>query len=229
MNKCIRLPIALVLLIALLAMSTGLVAAKELTYLDIGGPGIDGTQTLSDPTGEGGFMRKIESTGFLDLTSLVKPPADLSGGYTITAYLNLDGEVVPFVRMEYFRGAAGQKSYVHYTGRYNGTSLQPADEWAVMNPDAEIAINALAAENGITLQSAVVAGAGAGSALEAGSRPPASAPVAVSPVASAAKPPAVNMAYPLLALTAFLAVLAAAIWFATRRREAPQAAHTGDD
>ena len=154
MNKAKRSILFLLLVIVLLAIPTWVVFAKELGALTISGPGIKGELTLNDPKA----MMNLEQSGFFDEAVLAKPPTDLNmnTGYTVIAHLNLDGKVVPFVQMVYYPTREGQAGYVHYTGRLDGNSLKPVDEWQLMRPEADKAFRSLMTENNITLQSALV-------------------------------------------------------------------------
>src|SRR5215216_2031189 len=173
MNKAKKSILFLLLVTALLAIPTFVVFAKELGMLTISGPGIKGEVTLNDPKA----MMNLEQSGFFDEATLSKPPENLNleAGYTITAHLNLDGKVVPFVQMVYYPTNEGQAGYLHYIGRLEGETLQPVDEWHLMRLDADKAFRNLMAANNITLQTALVtAPAAAAPAVEV---EPASAPV----------------------------------------------------
>jgi hypothetical protein len=165
MNKTKKSILFLLLVIALLAISTFVVFAKELGMLTITGPGIKGELTLSDPKA----MMDLEQNGFFDEATLSKPPKNLNieAGYTVTAHLNLDGKVVPFVQMVYYPINEGQAGYVHYIGRLDGETLKPVDEWHLMRPDADKAFRNLMATNNISLQSALVTAPAAAPAVEA--------------------------------------------------------------
>src|SRR6266508_5337034 len=154
MNKTKKSILFLLLVIALLAISTFVVFAKELGMLTISGPGIKGDLTLNDPKA----MMNLEQNGFFDDATLSKPPKNLNleAGYTVTAHLNLDGKVVPFVQMVYYPTNEGQAGYVHYTGRLDGETLKSVDEWHLMRLDADKAFRNLMTANNITLQSALV-------------------------------------------------------------------------
>src|SRR5215475_11911148 len=118
MNKTKKSILFLPLVIALVAIPTFVVFAKELGALTISGPGIKGELTLNDPKA----MMNLEQSGFFDEAVLSKPPEnlDMNAGYTITAHLNLDGKVVPFVKMVYYPTNEGQAGYAHYIGRLDG-------------------------------------------------------------------------------------------------------------
>ena len=179
MNRTRLYVLFLMLLIALLAISTSVVFAKELGLLTISGPGIKGEVTLKDPEA----MMDLERSGFFDQAFLAKPPKDLGEGYNITAHLNLDGKMVPFIQMVYYPTQEGQSGYVHYTGRLNGETLQTVDEWHLLNRKADGALRDLMIANNITVQSALVKAP----AAVAPAREPVSAP-AVEPVATPAAP-----------------------------------------
>lgn len=153
MNKAKQSILCLLLVIALLAIPTLVVFAKELSALTVSGPGIKGELTLNDPKA----MMNLEQSGFFDEAVLSKPPTDLNmnAGYTITSHLNLDGKVVPFVQMVYYPTKEGQAGYVHYIGRLDGETLKAVDEWQLMRPEADKAFRSLMAANNITLQSAL--------------------------------------------------------------------------
>jgi hypothetical protein len=142
----------LVLTIALLVIPSTVAFAKELGLLTITGPGIKGEVSLNNHDD----MMNLEQSGFFDQAKFVKPPENLGQGYNIVAHLNLDGKLVPMVEMIYFPAEEGQPGYVHYTGRLNGESLQPVDEWAQMRPQAEMALRDLMTANKITIQPAVI-------------------------------------------------------------------------
>jgi len=137
---------------ALLAIPSTVVFAKELGLLTISGPGIKGEVSLNNHDD----MMNLEQSGFFDQAKFVKPPENLGQGYNIVAHLNLDGKLVPMVEMTYFPAEEGQPGYIHYTGRLNGESLQPVDEWAQMRPPAEKALRDLMIANKITIQPAVI-------------------------------------------------------------------------
>ena len=198
MNKTKRHILSLIMLTALLAIPTLVVFAKELGLLTISGPGIKGELTLKDPD----EMMKLEQSGFFDQAALAKAPAALGEGYAITAHLNLDGKVVPFVEMVYYPTEAGQPGYVHYTGRLNGETLQKVDQWNILSRDADTAFRSLMTANDITLQSALIKAPAEVAPAEPAVVEPVVAP-AVSPVP--AQPP-----YGILALVATILLLVGA-------------------
>jgi hypothetical protein len=171
MNNLKRRVLCLFVLTLLLAIPTVAVLAKELGSLSVSGPGIKGEMTVNH---EGG-IRKLEDSGFFAQLAMVKPPENLGEPYHITAYLNLDGKSVPFVRMDYYPVSADQPGYVHYTGRLNGQSLQTVDEWGRLSKDADIAFRGLMEAYNVKLQSAVAEASAAAA--------PAAAP-SVTPVPS---------------------------------------------
>lgn len=140
------------LLIALLAISTTVVFAKELGLLTISGPGINGEVSLNDHDA----MMNLEQSGFFDQAFLSKPPEGLGEGYNLTAHLNLDGELVPYIQMIYYPTNEGQSAYIHYTARLEGDTLQPIDEWHLLNRKADGVLRDVLTENHITVQSAFV-------------------------------------------------------------------------
>jgi hypothetical protein len=152
MNKINRHILFLFVVIALLTISTSVVFAKELGLLTISGPGIKGEVSLNDHEA----MMDLEQSGFFDQAVLAKPPQGLSEGYNITAHLNLDGKLVPFIQMVYYPTAAGQSAYVHYTARLEGETLQPVDEWHLLNLKADTALRDVMAASSIKVQSALV-------------------------------------------------------------------------
>jgi hypothetical protein len=176
MKKAKKSILFLLPVIALLAIPTLVVFAKELGALTISGPGIKGELTLNDPKA----MMNLEQSGFFDAAVLSKPPTDLNlnAGYTVTSHLNLDGKVVPFVQMVYYPTKEGQAGYVHYTGRLDGDILKPVDEWQLMRPDADKAFRNLMNANNITLQSALVSAPAPAAAAPAVEVKPTGAPAA---------------------------------------------------
>lgn len=178
MKKANRRMLLLVLIVALLTIPTAGVFAKELGFLTISGPGIKGEKTIRDP----GVMMDLERSGFFDQASLSKMPQGLGEGYQITAHLNLDGKMVPFVQMEYYPMEEGESAYVHYTGRLEGEALQAVDEWRRLSPAADGTLRDVLTANNITVQPALVK-APAAPAKEAVSEPaavPAASPVPTS-------------------------------------------------
>jgi hypothetical protein len=101
-------------------------------------------------------MMNLEQSGFFDQAALANPPKGLGEGYNLTAHLNLDGKLVPFVQMVYYPTAEGQSAYIHYTARLEGETLRPADEWAMLNPKADGVLRDLMTANHIKVQSALV-------------------------------------------------------------------------
>lgn len=193
MNRAKRPILFLVLVVALLAISTSVVFAKELGLLTINGPGIKGEVTLDDPKA----MMRLEQSGFFNQTTFVKPPENLGEGYHITAHLNLDGKMVPWVEMVYYPTQEGQPGYVHYTARLNGESLQTVDQWYILLVTPDKAFRSLMAANNITLQSALI-----------------TAPAAVEPAMPAVKPavaasasPAPTLATPYIILVTAATIL----------------------
>jgi hypothetical protein len=157
MSKTKRPILLFAFVVALLAIPTFVVFAKELGSLTIAGPGIKGDLTLSDHES----MMNLEGSGFFDQTAFIKPPENLNmdGGYSITAHLNLDGKVVPFVQMVYYPVSEDKPGYVHYTGRLNGETLKPVDEWNMLSLSADKSFRELMTANNVTLQSALVVAA----------------------------------------------------------------------
>ncbi len=139
-------------ILALLAISTSVVFAKELGLLTISGPGIKGEVSLNDHDA----MMNLEQSGFFDQAFLSKPPDGLGEGYNLTAHLNLDGKLVPYIQMIYYPTNEGQSAYIHYTARLEGDTLQPVDEWHLLNRKADGALRDVLTANNITIQSALV-------------------------------------------------------------------------
>jgi hypothetical protein len=141
------------LVIALLAIPTVIVFAKELGTLTVSGPGIKGEMTVTDS------KFTLEQTGFFDQALLSDPPKNINrdAGYSITAHLNLDGRIVPYAEMVYYPTQEGQAGYVHYTGRLQGETFRSVDEWHILNRSADAAFRALMTANNVTFQSALVA------------------------------------------------------------------------
>lgn len=181
MNKPKRHLLVLTLMIILLAISTSVVLAKELGLLTISGPGIKGEVTLKDPDA----MMNLEKSGFFDQAFLSKPPKglDLDKGFNMTAHLNLDGKMVPYIQMDYYPTNDGQAGYVHYTGRLEGETLRVVDEWHLLNLKADRALRNLMTANGITVTSALVSAP----AAVAPAKEPVSA-LAAEPVTAPAAP-----------------------------------------
>ena len=196
MNKTKRHILSVILAIALLALPTA-VFAKELGMLTISGPGIKGDLTLNDPE----QMMKLEGSGFFDQVNFMKQaPENLGQGYNISASLNLDGMLTPFVEMVYYPTAEGQPGYVHYTGRLNGQSIKPVDEWGTLSLSADNTFRALMTTNQITLQSAIAAAPAVVAAA------PETKPEVQPASASEAAPAPIQIPYIVLALIAVVAL-----------------------
>jgi hypothetical protein len=204
----------LLLVLALLAIPTFVVFAKELGSLTISGPGITGELTLNDHD----LMIKLEQSGFFDQAALIHTPQNLNldAGYNITAVLNLDGKMTPFVEMMYYPTTEGEPGYVHYTGRLEGNSIKAADTWSTLSIGADTLLRKMMTANNVTVQSAiVVASANAVVAEEAPAKAPApGAEPVTSPVVSTASS---QTSYIILAVSAMIVLLAGA-GLALRRR-----------
>lgn len=192
------------LITALLAISTTVVFAKELGLLTISGPGIKGEVSLNDHNA----MMNLEQSGFFDQAFLSKPPAGLGEGYTLTAHLNLDGKLVPYVQMIYYPTNEGQSAYVHYTARLEGETLQAIDEWHLLNRKADVALRAVLTASNITVQSALVKAP----EVVAPANEPVAEPAAAEPVAAPAVSPApVQIPYLIPALVSILSLMGLAL------------------
>ena len=205
MNQAKKSILFFLLVITLLAISTFVVFAKELGMLTISGPGIKGELTLNDHKA----MMDLEQKGFFDQATLSKPPQNLNldAGYTVTAHLNLDGKVVPFVKMVYYPMDEGQAGYVHYIGRLEGQTLKTVDEWGLMRLEADKAFRSLMTAKDITFQSALI------------TAPAAAAPaVEVEPVAAPAATTAPIQASYLIPIVIAALFLLAGAGLVLRRR-----------
>ena len=209
MNKVNKHILFLFLIIALLAISTSVVFAKELGLLTISGPGIKGEVSLNDHDA----MMNLEQSGFFDQAALSKPPKDLGEGYNITAHLNLDGKLVPYIQMVYYPTNEGQSGYIHYTARLEGETLQAIDEWHLLNSKADGALRDAMTANNITVQSALIQAPAAVEPVKES----VAAPAVESVAAPAASPAPTQMPYLIPALVGtILALMGAAL--ALRRR-----------
>ena len=172
MKRMVRFLVFLLPVIALLLLSTSVAFAKELSLLTISGPGIKGEMALKDAQ----LMVDLEKSGFFDQTAFVQPPKNLNmeAGYMITAYLNLDGQVLPYVQMVYYAADQGQPGYVHYTGRFMGQDLGVVDQWQVLTPNADNTFRGLMSTSNISLQSALITVPAVAPAVEPLSAPSAS-------------------------------------------------------
>ena len=210
MKKVHKHILFLFLVLALLAFSTSVVFAKELGLLTISGPGIKGEVTLSDHNA----MMKLEQSGFFDQASLTNAPTGLGEGYNITAHLNLDGKLVPYVQMVYYPTNEGQAGYIHYTARLEGETLQAIDEWSLLNRNADSTLRALMTANHITIQSALIKAP----EVVAPAKDPVAEPAAVQPVtAPTASSAPINLSYLIPALVVSILALMG-LGLALRRR-----------
>lgn len=204
----------LILMIALLALPSTVVFAKELGLLTITGPGIKGEVSLNNHDD----MMNLEQSGFFDQVKFVKPPENLGQGYNITAHLNLDGNLVPMVEMVYFPAEEGEPGYVHYTGRLVGETLKPVDEWGQMRPQAETALRDLMTANDIAIQPAVVL---APAAVAPAAIEPAKSEEQTVPETASAPTPVPQQTYYMMAALASL-LIAVGAGLVLRRRTASQ-------
>jgi hypothetical protein len=190
MKRSKRLIMFLLLAIIMLSIPTVVVFAKELGLLTISGPGIKSELALKDQK----VITTLEASGFFDQTGLVQPPKNLNmeAGYAITAYLNLDGQVLPYVQMVYYAADQGQPGYVHFTGRLAGATLQPVDQWQRLTRNADHTFRGLMSVNDLTLQPALIT-------------VPAAAP-AIDPAVVAAPP--IRASHIIVATVAMLLLLA---------------------
>ncbi len=202
MMRTKRQILSVILAIALLALPST-VFAKELGLLTITGPGIKGEFSLNNPD-------QLMNAGFFDQTDMMsKAPENLGQGYNITAHLNLDGKMTPFITLVYYPTEKGQAGYVNYTGRLDGTTLRTVNEWGRLSLNADNAFRALMTVNNITLQTAVIT-APAAVAVAPQTQPevqPASAPTAAS----------IPIPYIVLALTATVLAALGTVLFVRRR------------
>lgn len=181
------------------------VFAKELGMLTISGPGIKGELSLNNL----GQLNKLMGAGFLDQENMIsKAPENLGEGYTITAHLNLDGKLTPFVKFVYYPVEQGQPGYVNYIGRLDGTSLRTVNQWGKLSLSADNAFREVLTANNITLQSAVITDPEV--KVVAPESKPNGQPIITSPTA---KP----IPYTALAFTAVILILLVTAWFIRRR------------
>lgn len=207
MRKTHRHVLFLCLVLSLLAIPTSVAFAKELGFLTISGPGIKGEITLKDPEA----MMDLERSGFFDEAVLSSTPKGLGEGYQITAHLNLDGKMVPFIQMIYYPTKEGQSAYVHYTGRLEGEALQAVDEWYLLKPAADGALRELLTAHNVRVQSALIEAP----AAVAPAKEPVSGPAAEPVPTHAASPVPVDYIVPGLVI-GILAL--SALVLAVRRR-----------
>jgi hypothetical protein len=197
MHKLHRLMVTSTLALAMLVLPNLVAAAKELAVLTVSGPGINGALALNDPNG----LLQLQQYGFFDTSTLAKAPQNLGSGYTVTGYLNLDGNPIPFEQGVYYPAIAGEQGYIHFTGAFDGSTMKPAsvDRWGVVSPAAAAAFSNMLAARGVTLQ--ISAGV---QTLQAPWRLPiSSAPLSILPLSTLA--------------CAALALVARGIWLRRRR------------
>src|SRR5215510_12511262 len=145
--------LSVLLAIVLLAIPTT-VFAKELGLLTITGPGIKGALSLNNVD----QLNRIMGAGFFDQTDMMsKAPENLGQGYTITAQLNLDGKMTPFIKLVYYPAEKGQPGYVNYIGRLDGSTMRTVNEWGQLSLSADNAFRDVMTANKVTLQIAVLA------------------------------------------------------------------------
>lgn len=206
MSKTKRYFLCLLLIAVLLSFSTFVVFAKELSLLTISGSNMKGELALNDQK----VITTLEKAGFFDQSAFVQPPQnlDMEAGYNITAYLNLDGNVLPYVEMVYYAADQGQPGYVHYTGRFAGEGLQSVDQWQILTANADNTFRGLMTANNIALRSALIT-------------VPAAAPAAEPLAAPVAFPVPAQTPYSLWALAAAI-LLFAGLGLALRRRAISQ-------
>jgi len=192
--------LSILLAIALLAIPTA-VFAKELGLLTITGPGIKGELSLNNPD----QLMRLMNAGFFDQANMLKQaPENLGQGYNITAHLNLDGTLTPFITLVYYPAEKGQPGYVNYTGRLDGSTMQAVNEWGKLSLGADNAFRALMTANNVVLQSAIAAA-------------PQTQPEVQPASASATSPAPVQIPYTAVALTTAVLVALGAILIFRRR------------
>ncbi|HLO15199.1 MAG TPA: hypothetical protein VK206_10245 [Anaerolineales bacterium] len=180
MNRPKRYILSLILVIIMLSIPMLVVFAKELGLLTISGPGIKGELALKDQK----VIMTLEQSGFFDQTAFIQPPKNLNmaAGYTITANINLDGQVLPFVQMVYYAADQGQPGYVHYTGRLDGQTLQTVDQWQRLTPNADNAFRGLMSSHNVALQPALVTVPAAAPAVTLQEAPPVAPAISLVPM-----------------------------------------------
>jgi hypothetical protein len=206
-----RTTLACTLVLVLVAIPTALAFAKEVGSVTITGPGIDGEATIDDPQG----VLQLQQMGFFDTSNLAKLPTNLGQGYRLTAYMNMDEKTVPFVQTVYYPAPAGQNSYMHFVGAYDGNTMQftKTDRWGVVKPAAAALFARLARAQGLALEDAVSSQVAKAPVAPAAAAPAAQPQAASAPVAHQTRP---DM-QPMLTMSAALLLVAAAL-FAWRRR-----------
>jgi hypothetical protein len=159
-----------ILVLVILVIPTMSVLAKEGMSMTIRGPGIKGEVTLP----QSDLMMSLEDTGFFgfsDNVSAIKPPANLGEGYNITWSIIENAKPVPVIEMVYYPAEKGVAGYVHYTGRIQGSAIQPVDEWGQLPLSADNAFRRLMDANKITLQTAVLSTSAAESVKQPQTQP----------------------------------------------------------
>lgn len=152
MTKKTRRLVSILFAIAMLALPASAVYAKELGVLTISGPGIPGELALDGPDQWG----NLEDSGFFAQENFAgQAPENMGQGYTLTAGLNIDGTITPFVIMEYYPAEKGQPGYFHYTHRLDGNTLQPVDDWGISSRQGDTAFRALMSANNIVVQPSI--------------------------------------------------------------------------
>lgn len=147
MNKSGRKFLGLVLLLVLLAIPAGVVFAKELGAMTISGPGIKGEVTLKDPD----LLHKVETSGFLEPSKIVKNPQGLGEGYLMTLFLNMEEGAQPWLQVTYYPTAAGEGGYFNLVDLMAGAPEGSNGQWYQAAPQAESTLRALLAGAGVSL------------------------------------------------------------------------------
>jgi hypothetical protein len=133
MNRHTRRIIWITVLLIALLIPTAMAFAKEVTAIDITGPGIAGTLTLNDMDD----LLDLQEGGFFDSTSFTNTPSEivieaLGEGYHMSIFMDM-GQPEPQLVQEliYYPDPEGGQGYVHWLGRGDAEiQMVQSDRWS---------------------------------------------------------------------------------------------------
>jgi hypothetical protein len=129
------------LILAAMLIPTAIAFAKEITAIDVTGPGISGTLTLDNMED----LLDLQEGGFFDSTSFTNTPSEivlesLGEGYHMNIFMDV-GQAEPALVQEmiYYPDPAGEAGFVHWLPRGDAEiQLVESDRWTRVRSGEDI-------------------------------------------------------------------------------------------
>jgi hypothetical protein len=157
MNRTRRI-LWITLILAAMLIPTAMAFAKELTSINITGPGISGTLTLDNTDN----LLDLQEGGFFDSTKHISRLTDdeitaLGEGYHMSMYMEM-GEPEPQLVQEmiYYADPAGEAGYIHWLDRGDAEiKLVQSDRWTRVASGEEM-FQSMMLEAGVDVKAAAL-------------------------------------------------------------------------